>query len=107
MKQEIKHTPGPWKADCANEIVPDIESPEPHQHIACAYDFKRDKDEAKANARLIASAPELLEALETISNLIPIARLYFPKSIHNSEKFHLELACAEVGKAISKAKGNL
>jgi len=68
--QEGKHTPGPWviahKSNirdgaiwAANECV----------YVAQVYNVERQTDasradERQANARLIAAAPELLEALE-------------------------------------------
>lgn len=52
-----------------------------------------------------AAAPALLEALEYVEKLIPVARKYFPKSIRNSDSFQLENACATIGKAIHKAGG--
>jgi len=46
---------------------------------------------------------ELLSALETAQKIIATARQYFPKSIRNSDRFALEAASAEIGKAIHKA----
>ena len=60
---------------------------------------------SSANARLIAAAPDLLEACKEALKLIDIARKYFPKSIKNSDKFTLENTCATIGKAIAKAEG--
>lgn len=48
---------------------------------------------------------ELMTALKTAAKLVGNARQYFPKSIKNSDKFGLELACAEIGKAIHAAQG--
>ena len=69
MRNETKHTPGPWEAsdDCM-EISP---STGPKSHVELArivgpgegssfYTY----DEASANARLIAAAPDLLAALK-------------------------------------------
>lgn len=64
MKTEFKGTPGPWERD-----VRDIYPAESDYEIAIVYDGKDtsilnlDKEVAEANARLIAAAPELLEAL--------------------------------------------
>ena len=61
-----KHTPGPWEAIGNLVRSPmDKESGSGVQLAECAdrYYQKVNSDEAKANARLIAAAPELLEAL--------------------------------------------
>lgn len=61
-----KHTPGPWAVDesrhdgCINRI-------KPFRHIGMASGYKvkpGDPEENEANARLMAAAPDLLEALE-------------------------------------------
>lgn len=61
--------------------------------------------EATANAVLISAAPELFEACRMAMELIRMVRnsRHFPKSMHNSDKFQLENACAAIGKAIHKA----
>ena len=46
----------------------------------------------------------MLAALKRAEELIRTARRYFPKSIHNSDKWALELSCAEIGKAIAEAE---
>lgn len=67
----MKHTPGPWKAVrpgefCDHwEIVSDDEFA---WNIACAWKNIVDDPDGEANARLIAAAPELLAALESIEN---------------------------------------
>lgn len=70
MKTE--HTPGPWAVDpddrpgmeWNNHIV---QQASPHIAICfMTHSGKRDNSEAEANARLIASAPELLAALDLL-----------------------------------------
>jgi hypothetical protein len=70
-----KHTPGPWEVvDLPHGIVVRTESPKKTRFGASRYaaigGFDRAEPdqfaEAMANARLIASAPDMLEALETI-----------------------------------------
>lgn len=56
------HTPAPWKVceDYINVYAPETDTAITNQDHICAPD----QDEAEANARLIAAAPCLLEALE-------------------------------------------
>ena len=66
------HTPGPWRAvpnapgisdtviDSGRRVVADVIS-------------RKSTDELRANARLIAAAPELLDALEGLLNALPSA----------------------------------
>jgi len=56
-----KHTPGPWRVGGNSWFVNQIPI-EPA--IGCAYGAGY---EVKANARLIAAAPELLEALQILA----------------------------------------
>lgn len=55
---ENKFTPGPWS------IVFDTDISAHNETIATVAGFNTSKNEDKANANLIAAAPELLEALE-------------------------------------------
>lgn len=47
---------------------------------------------------------ELIDALKDAAKLVKIARRYFPKSMHNSDKFTLELTCAMISKALDLAE---
>lgn len=60
-----KHTPGPWEAWTR---TPGVFVPESGIEIVHPNHMSRSRSEAEqmANARLIASAPELLEALKDI-----------------------------------------
>jgi hypothetical protein len=87
---ESKPTPGPWSAYGEN-ICAKLASDTRTEIIATTCGFQgliKDLD----NARLIASAPELLAALETITADSRIARLH---SDHQ----------AMITSAIAKAKG--
>jgi hypothetical protein len=71
-----KHTPGPWAA-CGDypygmTTVCDYRGGKgPYTPVAiCGQGIDRPQDERDANARLIAAAPELLAALETVANSI-------------------------------------
>lgn len=66
----IKYTPGPWYALKDNESSPagHLVRSEPSKiEVARASNIYMDRSERLANARLIAAAPELLEALEALS----------------------------------------
>jgi hypothetical protein len=68
-----KHTPGPWKA-VRNASFWEVVTPLPGQTLdqaneyspSLAYVWGEGEEQAEANARLIAAAPELLEALKEI-----------------------------------------
>ena len=57
-----KHTPGPWDMDEGDYGIYQIETSD---QIAEVFSHHPD-EELKANARLIAAAPELLEALREL-----------------------------------------
>lgn len=52
------HTPGPWKYSPRRASILDE-----RQVSICGIHGKRDKEVAKANARLISAAPEMYDAL--------------------------------------------
>jgi hypothetical protein len=95
-----KHTPGPWKANNKDEIRNDD-----NDLIATAWDIhvKREEDglitllpnNSKANARLMAAAPELLEALK---------ELYNASLVMEQPRFYKALA--EAKKVIAKIEGD-
>lgn len=78
-----QHTPGPWHVEQGSDerdfIVADQTGNTVAEPNACAYDFSEldpkvrriDIAEAKANARLIAAAPELLVACRDLCDAIP------------------------------------
>ena len=75
MTTQAKHTPGPWEIGSINKrdknlwwaaVFTPKNTGKPHTPRACEA-LGIDREECEANARLIASAPELLEALETIA----------------------------------------
>lgn len=104
MTNTAKHTPGPWKLDKRNgnfnKGIIDIRPLAPNcrdivdANRLCAtvnpkYSSGITVDEAKANARLIAAAPELLEALE------------FAREQMNPSVFQVK----KIDAAIAKARG--
>lgn len=73
-----KHTPGPWKSVNHSWSDTSILAPD-FDHAICRLDINhateesQEADEAQmaANARLIAAAPELLEALRIVRDTLP------------------------------------
>lgn len=67
MMSESKHTPGPWRifeTDHGSKII-GIGSEDGAGVADAGFGlWGGDSDEARANARLVAAAPELLEALK-------------------------------------------
>jgi len=70
-----KHTPGPWFAT-QNGSAFNLNSPDRASHFAILLGMLSNSDgELDANARLIAAAPELLEALKALKRMpIPMPR---------------------------------
>ena len=60
-----KHTPGPWAASSASSVVGALVGASATYHVAAVMP-QLDKAEVEANARLIAAAPELLEACKAV-----------------------------------------
>ena len=76
METKSKHTPGPWKVfNSKYADKPGIETDDETFSVvvfgkiseSCGVDG-RTEDEKQANAKLIAAAPDLLEALQAIVN---------------------------------------
>lgn len=71
---DVKHTPGPWAIEYRTEdqftYSPRISVGPAFLHYSAGYHTEKQdatfKARAEANARLIAAAPELLEALQWI-----------------------------------------
>ena len=57
------HTKGPWVISGGGSLHLSVLSQDDEQTIADVWFIRRDPEEGNANARLIAAAPELLEAL--------------------------------------------
>jgi hypothetical protein len=100
-----KHTPGPWIYDETWGLIHDARKSAqgPHESAAeiCAIHAGRTgkRDESKANARLIAAAPELLAALQT---MVEQAGCYMDDGEATKEEMN---AMDAARAAIAKAKG--
>ena len=67
MNMEKKHTPGPWKTQMHISLDRmEIRDANGRRIAECAMVFPMSAKTHDANARLIAAAPELLEALQEI-----------------------------------------
>ena len=79
------HTPGPWESK--RRLVWDTNG----FSLADCWDYNRTEEECFANARLIAAAPDMLEALEYVN----------AKSTIDMDDAMIDVVTA----AIAKAKG--
>lgn len=99
-----KHTPGPWVTD--NSVLRGSINrlDEPRRHIALTSDWEKekgDREQNEANARLIAAAPELLEALEDV-----MSDLFYQIASHHDERTARNYpSLVDARAAIAKAKG--
>lgn len=73
MTSDVQHTPGPWDLYSAHPVeqyVDRIVDPKSEQYASIFrihHDDKIPRQEAEANARLIAASPDLLAALKEIT----------------------------------------
>lgn len=97
-----KHTPGPWMlADdktrvITNESVPDAEIADCESGFYCSKNIS----ECEANARLIAAAPEMLEALKAAEKRLHALWQADPNNYPQCEPGE----CAMIRYAINKAE---
>jgi len=98
----MAHTPAPWKANW-NKHYFQIDSKKDGQiGDACASQFIiGNTDKGKANALLMAAAPELLEALEFIVEQITNEE----NKLYTLEAYVFGIGINKAKKAIAKAKG--
>jgi len=99
------HTPGPWtihESALSSSLVKELHIGTPTRTAACVYDDCAAgvlvRSEIEANARLIAAAPELLEALERISTA-------YDETLRHPIAAPLLQAIYGARAAIAKAKG--
>lgn len=95
----MSHTPGPWTlrmGGISEEIVA-ISKRGKAWAIARTTASKCGRDQATANALLIAAAPELLDALKRFANLDADTNSYL---VANCTKY-----CEQARAAIAKAEG--
>ena len=64
--KEQKHTPGPWETEDRNNDLRVIWSSRKTQVARTDTSIHHSRQEQEANARLIAAAPDLIEALKAV-----------------------------------------
>ena len=65
----MSHTPGPWVVNCKPTLRAIIQTSGEDADVICeVYKWFGAGKEADANVKLIATAPELLEALELLTD---------------------------------------
>lgn len=101
------HTPGPWTVSQPWSGFSSIKGPEGQLIFGLAAggaDEARPADECEANARLIAAAPDLLEALKAVSDML-MARPDVIKALSPLMGFAEDAAFHKASVAIAKAEG--
>lgn len=94
MADHCKHTPGPWTLDGPHQVWAESVG----EYVAITAEIEDfdavPRDQAEANARLIAAAPDLLEALKLAERHCPV----------NSEAEILARAAIAKAEAIPQAQ---
>lgn len=108
-----QHTPGPWainESAFSSSLVKELHIGTPTRTAACVYDDCAAgilvRSEVEANARLIAAAPELLEALAGCADALREAGKDFAQANKLAVRpnlYELHERCARA--AIAKARG--
>lgn len=94
---ETKWTPGPWEIS-SNFTGPLVISPAGKKDDAIAYVFGTTFRQVQADARLIAAAPDMAEALEKLIGWEDTIRTYIPNG-------GLTSALTAARSALAKARG--
>jgi hypothetical protein len=90
-----QHTPGPWGCDWTSHHSHDYRLQQPNGAPLRLVVEANDHNEQRANARLIAAAPDLLAALEVVREYMD----------HAADQFSYE-DIVQIRAAIAKATGN-
>lgn len=99
MSNSNKHTPGPWQMHVCDKAIATITGDTRgwgHDHLA--YVPMSLAPEREANARLIAAAPEMLEALLAVQ-----ANDKLMNALNRQDRKTLELIQASIAKATGGA----
>ena len=102
MTHTAKHTPGPWHlSECATQTTKAGVCSESGLHITDVNGYGMTDAQNQANAALIAAAPAMYEALQSLTSEIDLSKLNIRKD------FSLMNAHACAVKAILQAEGKL
>lgn len=67
---QAKHTPGPWKARCCDRSSTWDVCSDDYGSIVTVHDYPHNARRLEPDARLIAAAPELLEACRLAATIL-------------------------------------
>lgn len=101
-----EHTPGQWVAtwsDVPHSSIGEGWTVDGEEHSICCLDGPRNVNEA--NARLIAAAPDLLEALEQAYDLLEKVAPYI-EPLHAEQAMLLSATPTKMRAAIAKARSH-
>ena len=105
-RQKVKHTPGPWKISrcqlkktehSAPDMLIEHGNKTEHSPLLCQVYAAGGEHPREANAKLIAAAPELLEALEKCADFM--GSVAGTENVSNSFREALSEAKAAISKA--------
>ena len=98
---KTKHTDGQWKYSGLTIYAHKVTDTQDSRKIIASIDPKRGEvsEENEANAKLISSAPDLLEALQSVADFYSVK----VEQTKGAEQFNWECRLKEVQKAIDKA----
>lgn len=96
-----KHTPGPWRYGLAQNYQGFFVAPgNATLTLAAVHNYPA---HTEANAKLIAAAPDLLEALKKISNWLACSQIASPEDMAQSFGDMEDLADSAIAKATGGA----
>lgn len=105
---EAKHTPGPWTVWDVDQSIGTVTTADGEVNIAQAMmvkpaGSKERNEERKANTRLIAASPELLEALIEVSASLSWLAFGECRAFHDRRIMNAAEATGKAKAAIAKA----
>lgn len=98
------HTPGPWAATVGGMLI-QADPNRDGRAIAKADHIDVGREQAEANARLIAAAPDLLKALQFLALTASYYRTKARLDRHCQEARDLDAAMVEMAAVVAKIRG--